>query len=240
MKDEITGIQKLINSVISMAEENGGELIGYAVRLVYSITCSVHFSMLEGNVVRLLEFSKAVVLYCPDFEAKNTGNQAGTLSPIGMTLMRYVFCHMNELTNQFLREILPKFKEYVYFHLDLIKEETMVGEPFLLLNRSPSSPQSSLLSVPWLCRSSLLSSRSFPTSNPSLYPFLSLFSQYPLFDNLSSSVRMQATLVCAALTRVSLLSPSSYSVTNPPSCGRRLSSTHSPPSHTHLPRSRAP
>ena len=37
-----------------------------------------------------------------------------------MTLMRYVFCHMNEL--------LPKFKEYVYFHLDLIKEETMVGE----------------------------------------------------------------------------------------------------------------
>ena len=45
-----------------------------------------------------------------------------------MTLMRYVFCHMKELTNQFLREILPKFKEYVYFHLDLIKEETMVGE----------------------------------------------------------------------------------------------------------------
>ena len=73
-KDEITGIQKLINSRISMAEENGGELIAYAVRLVHSITCSMRFSMLEGNVVRLLEFAKAVVLYCPDFEAKNTGN----------------------------------------------------------------------------------------------------------------------------------------------------------------------
>lgn len=72
-KDEISSIQKLINLAISMAEKKGGETILYSIRFVDSATRSVRFSLLEGNVVRILEFSKAVILFCPDYEAKNTG-----------------------------------------------------------------------------------------------------------------------------------------------------------------------
>lgn len=72
-KDEITGNQKLINTLISMAEQKGGETISFAVRLVKSITCSMKLSLLEGNVIRILEFAKAVILYCPNYESKNTG-----------------------------------------------------------------------------------------------------------------------------------------------------------------------
>ena len=72
-KDEISSIQKLINLTISMAEKKGGETILYSIRFVDSATRSVRFSLLEGNVVRILEFSKAVILFCPDYKAKNTG-----------------------------------------------------------------------------------------------------------------------------------------------------------------------
>ena len=72
-KDEITGNQKLINTLISMAEQKGGETISFAVRLVKVITCSMNLSQLEGNVIRILEFAKAVILYCPNYESKNTG-----------------------------------------------------------------------------------------------------------------------------------------------------------------------
>ena len=32
--------------------------------------------------------------------------------------MKYVYENMKLLTNQFVREMLPKFKEFVYFHLE--------------------------------------------------------------------------------------------------------------------------
>ena len=56
-----------------MAEQKGGETISFAVRLVKVITCSMNLSQLEGNVIRILEFAKAVILYCPNYESKNTG-----------------------------------------------------------------------------------------------------------------------------------------------------------------------
>ncbi len=40
--------------------------------------------------------------------------------------MKYIFGNLSALTNQFVRETLPKFKEYVYFHLDVIRKEEMV------------------------------------------------------------------------------------------------------------------
>lgn len=72
-KDETSSIQKLINLAISMAEQKGEETILYSIRFVDSVTRSVQFSLLEGNVMRILEFSKAVILFCPDYGAKNTG-----------------------------------------------------------------------------------------------------------------------------------------------------------------------
>ena len=41
-------------------------------------------------------------------------------------LMKYVYENMKLLTNQFVREMLPKFKEFVYFHLELIKKDIYV------------------------------------------------------------------------------------------------------------------
>ena len=40
--------------------------------------------------------------------------------------MKYVYENMKLLTNQFVREMLPKFKEFVYFHLELIKKDIYV------------------------------------------------------------------------------------------------------------------
>ena len=48
--------------------------------------------------------------------------------------MKYVYENMKLLTNQFVREMLPKFKELVYFHLDLIKKETYVCALLLEIN----------------------------------------------------------------------------------------------------------
>lgn len=40
--------------------------------------------------------------------------------------MDYIFRNLKSLTNQFVREYLPRFKEFVYFHLDLFKREEFV------------------------------------------------------------------------------------------------------------------
>ena len=45
---------------------------------------------------------------------------------LAILLMKYIFGNLSALTNQFVRETLPKFKEYVYFHLDVIRKEEMV------------------------------------------------------------------------------------------------------------------
>lgn len=40
--------------------------------------------------------------------------------------MNHIFVNLKSLTNQFVREILPRLKELVYFHLDLFKRESFV------------------------------------------------------------------------------------------------------------------
>ena len=109
-----------------MAEQKGEETILHSIRFVDSATRSVQFSLLEGNLMRILEFSKAVILFCPDYGAKNTGVHELSFLFLAILLMKYIFSNLNALTNQFVRETLPKFKEYVYFHLDVIRKEEMV------------------------------------------------------------------------------------------------------------------
>lgn len=41
-------------------------------------------------------------------------------------MFNHLFNELNNLTNQFVRELLPRLKELVYFHLDLFKRETFV------------------------------------------------------------------------------------------------------------------
>lgn len=45
---------------------------------------------------------------------------------LAILLMKYIFGNLSVLTNQFVRESLPKFKEYVYFNLEVIRKEEMV------------------------------------------------------------------------------------------------------------------
>lgn len=42
-------------------------------------------------------------------------------------MMRMVFQNLKSLPNQFVRDLLPKLKELVYFHLDVFKKESLVG-----------------------------------------------------------------------------------------------------------------
>ena len=41
--------------------------------------------------------------------------------------MQMVFQNLKSLPNQFVRDLLPKLKELVYFHLDVFKKESLVG-----------------------------------------------------------------------------------------------------------------
>ena len=42
-------------------------------------------------------------------------------------MMQMVFQNLKSLPNQFVRDLLPKLKELVYFHLDVFKKESLVG-----------------------------------------------------------------------------------------------------------------
>lgn len=46
--------------------------------------------------------------------------------PLALLMMRMVFQNLKLLPNQFVRDLLPKLKELVYFHLDLFKKESFV------------------------------------------------------------------------------------------------------------------
>lgn len=46
---------------------------------------------------------------------------------IALVMMRMVFQNLKSLPNQFVRDLLPKLKELVYFHLDVFKKESLVG-----------------------------------------------------------------------------------------------------------------
>ena len=42
-------------------------------------------------------------------------------------MMQMVFQNLKSQPNQFVRDLLPKLKELVYFHLDVFKKESLVG-----------------------------------------------------------------------------------------------------------------
>lgn len=42
-------------------------------------------------------------------------------------MMQMVFQNLKSLPNQFVRDLLPKLKELVYFQLDVFKKESLVG-----------------------------------------------------------------------------------------------------------------
>lgn len=40
--------------------------------------------------------------------------------------MKYVYSQLSNLSNQFMRDSLSRLREFVYFHLDILKTEEMV------------------------------------------------------------------------------------------------------------------
>lgn len=72
-KEDIVSLQKFINKIISSAEKNGGETTSACITALKSIVLSSSLCDLEDCIVRVLDFSKSVVLYCPNWNSKLLG-----------------------------------------------------------------------------------------------------------------------------------------------------------------------
>lgn len=117
-----------------------------------------------------------------------------------------MFSELNSLTNQFVRELLPRLKELVYFHLDLFKREAFVITMKNNHNKVPLFP-SILLSLSTLIKALNTSIKPI-LSNIEPVIVLRLFVthyQYALLDNPDESIRQKAIEVIVSLTSVLLV-----------------------------------
>ena len=63
-------MQKFINRIISMSEKNGGDVIYACLRVVKAAIENSVLAELENCIMRCLDFSKSVVMYCGNISAK--------------------------------------------------------------------------------------------------------------------------------------------------------------------------
>lgn len=69
-RENALAMQKFINKIISMSEKKGGDVIYACLRVVKAAVESSVLAELEGCVLRCLDFSKSVVMYCGNISAK--------------------------------------------------------------------------------------------------------------------------------------------------------------------------
>lgn len=74
-KDNAESIAKFVNRIISAAEQNGGDSVSSCCRILRSIAKNGSVAHLEKCAVRILDFSKSAILYCPEFGTKNDGRR---------------------------------------------------------------------------------------------------------------------------------------------------------------------
>lgn len=72
-KEEIASLQKFINKIISLADQNGGEATSACISILKAIILNSDVRELENCIVRILDFSKSVVFNCSNWNSKHQG-----------------------------------------------------------------------------------------------------------------------------------------------------------------------
>ena len=130
-KENASATQKFINKIISMGEKNGGMTLVACARVLRAVIENSTLSELEGCILRSLDFSKSVILHSSDGTAKACCKCILLTLSIALKMMKFVYSKLNCLSNQFLRDSLNRLKEFVYFHLEILKIEALVFAAFL-------------------------------------------------------------------------------------------------------------
>lgn len=69
-KENSLAMQKFINRIISMSEKSGSEVIYACLRVVKAAIENSVLTELENCIMRCLDFSKSVVMFCSNISAK--------------------------------------------------------------------------------------------------------------------------------------------------------------------------
>lgn len=74
-RENALAVQKFINRIISMSEKNEGDVIYACLRVVKATIENSVLAELESCIMRCLDFSKSVVMYCGNISAKADGKR---------------------------------------------------------------------------------------------------------------------------------------------------------------------